>query len=123
MPLLAKWAKVEGIFQSYSILLLLSVPVLVWNILPDHPACSFVSYITSPNLVTLAEPSTKSEPVRVSPKDQDVKEELEEDKEEFFGLSSASSALSLASQPRESLDAKSNVVQYVDFMSILLINI
>jgi hypothetical protein len=76
----------------------------------DHPVCSFVSYVTSPNLVTLAEPSTKLELVRVSPKDQDIKEEMEEDKEESFGLSSTPSAPSLASQPWESLDAKSSVV-------------
>jgi hypothetical protein len=110
IPLLAKWAKVEGVFQSYSTLLLISVPVPVWNMLPDHPACSFVSYVTSPNLVTPAEPSTKLEPVRVSPEDQDIKEEMEEDKEEFFGLLSTPSAPSLASQPWESLDAKSSVV-------------
>ncbi|TVY17478.1 hypothetical protein LARI1_G004821 [Lachnellula arida] len=52
IPFLAKYAKVEGVFKSYSTLLLLSVPVPVWNMLPDHPACSFVGYATSPNLVT-----------------------------------------------------------------------
>lgn len=52
IPFLAKWAKVEGVFKSYSTLLLLSVPVPVWNMLPDHPACSFVGFATSPNLVT-----------------------------------------------------------------------
>jgi hypothetical protein len=46
----------------------------------------------------------------VSPKDQNIKEEIEEDKEESFGLSSTPSAPSLASQPWESLDAKSSVV-------------
>ena len=78
--------------------------------LPDHPACLFVGYVTSPNLVTPAEPSTKLKPVRVPPEDQDIKEEMEEDKEEFFGISSTPSAPSLASQPWESLDAKSSVV-------------
>ncbi|KAH8748552.1 hypothetical protein F5882DRAFT_234875, partial [Hyaloscypha sp. PMI_1271] len=52
IPLLVKWAKVEAVFQSYSTLLLLSIPVPVWNMIPDHPACSFVGYTTSPNLVT-----------------------------------------------------------------------
>lgn len=52
IPFLARYAKVEGVFKSYSTLLLLSVPVPVWNMLPDHPACSFVGYATSPNLVT-----------------------------------------------------------------------
>jgi CubicO group peptidase (beta-lactamase class C family) len=99
IPLLAKWAKVEGVFRSYSTLLLLSIPVPVWNMLPDHPACSFVGYVTSPNLVTPAEPSTKLEPVLVSTEDQNIKEELDEDNKEFFG---SSSAPSLASQPWES---------------------
>ncbi|PVH73436.1 hypothetical protein DL98DRAFT_51850 [Cadophora sp. DSE1049] len=51
IPFLAKWAKVEGVFKSFSTLLLVSVPVPVWNMLPDHPAYSFVGYATSPNLV------------------------------------------------------------------------
>ncbi|KAE9365527.1 hypothetical protein N431DRAFT_488665 [Stipitochalara longipes BDJ] len=64
IPLLAKWAKVEAVYQSYFTLLLLSVPVPVWNMIPDHPACSFVGFATSPNLVTLAEPSKESERAR-----------------------------------------------------------
>ena len=39
---LAKWAKVESIFPSYSTLLVLSVPVPVWNMLLGHLAHSFV---------------------------------------------------------------------------------
>jgi hypothetical protein len=27
----------------------LSVPVMVWDLLPEHPACSFIGYIASPN--------------------------------------------------------------------------
>ena len=36
---------------KYSTLLVLSVPVPVWNMLPDHPACLFIGYVTAPNLV------------------------------------------------------------------------
>jgi hypothetical protein len=55
---------------------------------------------------------------RVSPEDKNIKEELDEDKGEFFG----SSTPSLTPQPWESLDDKSGIVQYVDFMSILLMS-
>ncbi|KAH8756559.1 hypothetical protein BGZ57DRAFT_962528 [Hyaloscypha finlandica] len=61
IPFLAKWAKVEGVFKSYSTILFLSVPVPVWNMLPDRPACSFVGYVTSPNLITNISPSIELE--------------------------------------------------------------
>jgi len=73
IPLLAKWAKIEAVFQSYSTLLVLSVPVPIWNMLPDHPACSFVGYVTSPNLVTQLPPSKEAELVGVTAADQDAK--------------------------------------------------
>ncbi|KAN0112404.1 hypothetical protein V8E51_005355 [Hyaloscypha variabilis] len=63
IPLLAKWAKVEGVYQSYSTLLILSVPVPVWNMLPDNPACLSAGYATSPNIVIPARPFTKLEPI------------------------------------------------------------
>jgi hypothetical protein len=49
-PLLAKWVKVEAVFPSYSTLMILSIPMPIWDLLPDHPACSFIGYITSPKL-------------------------------------------------------------------------
>ncbi|KAL2069283.1 hypothetical protein VTL71DRAFT_15621 [Oculimacula yallundae] len=48
-PALVKYATVEGVYRSYSTLLTLSVPVTIWDLLPDHPACSFIGYITTPN--------------------------------------------------------------------------
>jgi len=50
-PFIGKWANIEAMFPSYSALLLLSVPLPIWYMLPDHPACSFVGYVTAPNLV------------------------------------------------------------------------
>ncbi|KAI8713303.1 C2 domain-containing protein [Fusarium sp. LHS14.1] len=50
-PLLAKSVSVEGVYRSYSTLLLLSVPVVLWDLLPDHPATQFVGYVKSRNLV------------------------------------------------------------------------
>jgi Caspase domain len=49
-PLLAKWAKVEAVFPSYSTLMIISMPLPIWDMLPDHPACSFIGYVTGPNL-------------------------------------------------------------------------
>jgi hypothetical protein len=51
VPALAKYVKVQGVFKSHSTLLLLSLPVMVWDMLPDHPACNFVAFIRSNNLV------------------------------------------------------------------------
>lgn len=50
-PALVKYATVEGVYRGFSTLITLSLPVMVWDLLPDHPACSFVGYIVSPNKV------------------------------------------------------------------------
>ncbi|KAL1846247.1 hypothetical protein VTK73DRAFT_321 [Phialemonium thermophilum] len=50
-PAMAKFVKVQGVFQSHSTLLLLSMPVMVWDLLPEDPACSFVAFIRSNNLL------------------------------------------------------------------------
>ena len=50
-PGLAKHVKVEGVFASYSTVLILSIPVVIWNKLPDHPACQAIAYVTSQNLI------------------------------------------------------------------------
>ncbi|KAI0453285.1 hypothetical protein F5B21DRAFT_292461 [Xylaria acuta] len=52
IPALAKYAQVQGVFKSHSTLLLVSLPVMVWDMLPDHPACNFIAFIRSNNLVT-----------------------------------------------------------------------
>lgn len=49
-PALVKYAKVHGVFRSYSTVLLLSLLVVIWNMLPGNKAYSFVSFITSGNL-------------------------------------------------------------------------
>ncbi|KAK3313434.1 hypothetical protein B0H66DRAFT_482999 [Apodospora peruviana] len=50
-PAIAKHVKVQGVFKSHSTLLLLSLPVMVWDLLPDDPACAFVAFIRSNNLL------------------------------------------------------------------------
>ncbi|KAG5968158.1 hypothetical protein E4U58_001975 [Claviceps cyperi] len=49
-PSMAKYIKVQGVFRSHSTLMLVSLPVMVWNLLPDDPAMSFVAFIRSNNL-------------------------------------------------------------------------
>ena len=51
VPLLAKAVKLHAVIPSFSTLLILSVPVATWNLLPDDFACSFVGFTTSPNLL------------------------------------------------------------------------
>ncbi|KAF4982028.1 hypothetical protein FZEAL_2278 [Fusarium zealandicum] len=54
-PLLAKYVSVEAVYCSYSTLILLSVPVVLWDLLPDHPATQFVGYVKSRNLLSTDE--------------------------------------------------------------------
>ncbi|UNI21480.1 hypothetical protein JDV02_007468 [Purpureocillium takamizusanense] len=49
-PALAKFVKVQGVFKSHSTLLLVSMPVMVWDLLPEDKAVSFVAFIRSNNL-------------------------------------------------------------------------
>ncbi len=50
-PALIKYAKVEGVYKSFSTLVLLSLPVFIWDCLPEQPGCSFVAYVTSSNMM------------------------------------------------------------------------
>ncbi|TRX90763.1 hypothetical protein FHL15_008342 [Xylaria flabelliformis] len=52
IPALAKYVQVQGVFKSHSTLLLVSLPVMIWDMLPDHPACNFIAFIRSNNLIT-----------------------------------------------------------------------
>ncbi|KAF5623159.1 uncharacterized protein FTJAE_10712 [Fusarium tjaetaba] len=52
-PLLATHVSVESVYRSYSTLLLLSVPVVLWDLLPEHPATQFVGYVKSRNLLSI----------------------------------------------------------------------
>ncbi|ORY69854.1 uncharacterized protein BCR38DRAFT_420262 [Pseudomassariella vexata] len=49
-PAIAKYVKVQGVFKSHSTLLLLSLPVMVWDLLPDDLACNFIAFIRSNNM-------------------------------------------------------------------------
>ena len=43
--------EVEGVFEANSKVVLLRLPVAMWDMLPDHDAYSFVDYVWSSNLV------------------------------------------------------------------------
>lgn len=49
IPALVKFAHIEGILKSESALLLVSIPVAVWDLLPQSPAMSFVGFVRSRN--------------------------------------------------------------------------
>ncbi|KAK4149836.1 hypothetical protein C8A00DRAFT_18537 [Chaetomidium leptoderma] len=63
-PAIAKYVKVQGVFKSHSTMLLLSLPVMVWDFLPDDPACSFVAFIRSNNLLGTQQPRQEPEASR-----------------------------------------------------------
>ncbi|KAF9875525.1 tyrosine-protein phosphatase non-receptor type 6 [Colletotrichum karsti] len=50
-PAMAKYVKVQGVFKSHSTLLLLSMPVMVWDLLPENHATSFIAFIRSNNMM------------------------------------------------------------------------
>ncbi|KAI0512639.1 hypothetical protein F5B22DRAFT_300049 [Xylaria bambusicola] len=61
-PALAKYVQVQGVFKSHSTLLLLSLPIMVWDMLPDNPACNFVAFIRSNNLVARRQEKEPAQP-------------------------------------------------------------
>ncbi|KAM5345466.1 hypothetical protein ACJ41O_011328 [Fusarium nematophilum] len=63
-PAMAKYVKVQGIFKSHSTMLLVSMPVSIWDLLPEDHATSFVAFIRSNNLMT-QKPRNQSVPVFV----------------------------------------------------------
>jgi hypothetical protein len=49
VPALAKIAKIEGLYETDSALIVLSLPVAVWDLLPKYLALSFISFTRSDN--------------------------------------------------------------------------
>ena len=64
VPAKVKSACVEGVYRSHSTLVLLSIPVATWDMLPDDPAVNFIGFVISENLLQMEEgllPRTLSE--------------------------------------------------------------
>ena len=59
IPALANAVTIEGLYHSHSTLLLLSLPVAVWDMLPDNQAVTFIGFIRSTNMMlTLKKPTS-----------------------------------------------------------------
>lgn len=52
IPTFANTVAVEGVYQSDSTLFLLSLPVAVWDMLPEGPAISFIGFVKTSNMLT-----------------------------------------------------------------------
>jgi hypothetical protein len=50
VPVNGRDIRIEGTWDSFSTLILLRMPIEVWNLMPEHPAYSFVGFVTSGNL-------------------------------------------------------------------------
>jgi hypothetical protein len=50
-PALVKYAKVESVYKGFSVLLILTIPISLWNLLPEDPACCFIGFAISQNLL------------------------------------------------------------------------
>jgi hypothetical protein len=53
LPVECKDIKIEGVYRSFSTLVLLRMPVAIWNLLPENLAYSFVGFVTSENMATM----------------------------------------------------------------------
>ncbi|KAI9785422.1 MAG: hypothetical protein M1816_000437 [Peltula sp. TS41687] len=51
IPLLAESVDLISMQQSHSMIVIFALPVAVWDLLPDNPACSFIGFTTSANLL------------------------------------------------------------------------
>ncbi|KAL8721476.1 MAG: hypothetical protein Q9225_001855 [Loekoesia sp. 1 TL-2023] len=51
VPAAAECVRTEGVYKSDSTLLLLSLPVAIWDMLPKDPAISFIAFIRSYNIL------------------------------------------------------------------------
>ena len=53
MPILAASINIEAVFHGLSTMILLSMPIAIWDLFPEHPSCSFVGFVQSSNLLPL----------------------------------------------------------------------
>ena len=51
VPAFIKYTHVDGIYKSGSTLMILSIPVAIWDLLPRDPAIAFIGFINSWNLL------------------------------------------------------------------------
>lgn len=51
IPALVKFANIEGVHKSDSTLIVISIPIAIWNLVPANPAISFLGFSRSRNLL------------------------------------------------------------------------
>lgn len=51
IPGLVKYANVEGVYKSDSTLMLLTIPVAIWDLVPPNPAINFIGFTRSQDLM------------------------------------------------------------------------
>ncbi len=51
IPALVKFANIEGVYKSDSTLIVISIPIAIWNLVPANPAISFLGFSRSRNLL------------------------------------------------------------------------
>jgi hypothetical protein len=61
IPTAVDYMNIEAIYRSQSTLLIVSMSVAAWDLLPDHPATSFIGFISSSNLKEDILPTTMQE--------------------------------------------------------------
>ena len=54
IPAFVKYANVEGVYKSNSTLLLISISIAVWNLVPPSAAISFVGFLNSRDLLQVS---------------------------------------------------------------------
>jgi hypothetical protein len=106
-PALAKWAKVQAVFRSNSTLMILSVPVLIWDWIPDDPACSFIGYVHSLNLLGVEQDKQGS----TSQSETSQKQEVQQKSKlpDFYMAQEASSSKSIIADIRSFRDRVTSV--------------
>ncbi|KAL8804411.1 MAG: hypothetical protein Q9200_005843 [Gallowayella weberi] len=65
-PALAQCIHLESIYQSNSQLLIFSVPIALWDMLPKDPAIAFVAFVRSGNLLTSKVPPIEKQETEAS---------------------------------------------------------
>lgn len=73
-PALAKCVRIESVYKSDSTLLLLSLPVAIWDMVPNDPAISFVAFVKSHNLLNPRNPERKTKERKIA-KEKELEEE------------------------------------------------
>ena len=55
VPAIVKFARVQGIYESDSTLVIMTIPVVIWDLIPADPAIAFLGFVKSENLLSCSE--------------------------------------------------------------------